>query len=473
MAESLAALEAVRGDRDHGGMTGTHSRNAPLAARDLAHVWHPCTQMREHEAQLPLIPIVRGDGAWLIDADGKRYFDGISSWWSCLFGHANPRIAAAIAEQAARLNHVMLAGFTHEPALQLAEELVRIVPPGLTRVSYASDGASAVEIALKMSFHYWRNAGQPQRTRFIALANAYHGETLGALAVSDLPLYREVYGPLLFDPIVAPSPDWLDAESGETHDDVARRRLGDMRALLERHARETCAVIVEPLVQCSGGMRMHAPPYLSGLRALCDEFDVHLIADEIAVGFGRTGSMFACEQAAITPDFLCLSKGLTGGALPLSAVLTTDKIYAAFLGDYAANNAFLHSHTFSGNPIACAAALASLSIFRDEPVLERNRALAAHLAMRLEPLREHPHVANLRQTGWIAAFDLVRDKATCSAWPAAERRGRRFYTHALERGVLLRPLGDTVYFLPPYCIGTADIDCMVEAAISAVDAISA
>ena len=445
------------------------NRNADLAARDLAHVWHPCTQMREHASQLPLIPIVRGDGAWLIDADGNRYLDGISSWWSNLFGHANPRIAGAIAAQAAQLNHVMLAGFTHEPALQLAEQLVHIAPPGLSRVSYASDGASAVEIALKMSFHYWRNIGKPQRTRFIALANAYHGETLGALAVSDLPLYRAVYGPLLFDPIVAPSPDWLDAEPGENADDVARRRLADMRALLERHAHETCAVILEPLVQCSGGMRMHAPSYLAGLRALCDEFDVHLIADEIAVGFGRTGTLFACEQALIAPDFLCLSKGLTGGALPLSAVMTTDKVYDAFLGDYAANNAFLHSHTFSGNPIACAAALASLAIFRDEPVLERNRGLASRLGRRLETLRDHPHTANLRQTGWIAAFDLVEDKASRTPYPPAARRGLRFYRHALSRGVLLRPLGDSVYFLPPYCIEEHDIDAMVDVAIESVD----
>ena len=454
-------------------MNETPNRNADLAARDLAHVWHPCTQMREHASQLPLIPIVRGDGAWLIDADGNRYLDGISSWWSNLFGHANPRIAEAIAAQAAQLNHVMLAGFTHEPALQLAEQLVHIAPPGLSRVSYASDGASAVEIALKMSFHYWRNIGKPHRTRFIALANAYHGETLGALAVSDLPLYRAVYGPLLFDPIVAPSPDWLDAEPGENADDVARRRLADMRALLERHAHETCAVILEPLVQCSGGMRMHAPSYLAGLRALCDEFDVHLIADEIAVGFGRTGTLFACEQALIAPDFLCLSKGLTGGALPLSAVMTTDKVYDAFLGDYAANNAFLHSHTFSGNPIACAAALASLAIFRDEPVLERNRGLASRLAQRLETLRDHPHVANLRQTGWIAAFDLVEDKASRTPYRPAARRGLRFYRHALSRGVLLRPLGDTVYFLPPYCIEEHDIDAMVDVAIESVDAATA
>src|SRR5690242_5196214 len=398
MAASLPALEPVRPGHDHGGMNETLNRNADLAARDLAHVWHPCTQMREHASQLPLIPIARGDGAWLIDADGNRYLDGISSWWSNLFGHADPRIAEAIAEQAARLNHVMLAGFTHEPALQLAEQLVRIAPPGLSRVSYASDGASAVEIALKMSFHYWRNTGKPQRTRFIALAHAYHGETLGALAVSDLPLYRAVYGPLLFDPVVAPSPDWLDAEPGENADDVAHRRLADMRLLLERHAHETCAVIIVPLVQCSGGMRMHAPSYLSGLRALCDEFDVHLIADEIAVGFGRTGTMWDCGQADITPVFLSVSKGLTGGALPLSTVLTTDKVYEAFLGDYAANNAFLHSHTFSGNPIACAAALATLAIFREQPVLENNRMLAGRLAQRIAPLRDHPHVSGLRQT---------------------------------------------------------------------------
>ena len=425
--------------------------------------------MREHASQLPLVPIVRGDGAWLIDADGKRYLDGISSWWSNLFGHADPRIAAAIAEQAARLDHVMLAGFTHEPALQLAEALTRAAPPGLARVSFASDGASAVEIALKMSFHYWHNVGQPQRKRFIALANAYHGETLGALAVSDLPLYRAVYGPLLFEPIVAPSPDWLDAEPGENADDVATRRLGDLRALLERHAHETCAIVIEPLVQCSGGMRMHAPIYIAGLRRLCDEFDVHLIADEIAVGFGRTGTMFACEQGPITPDFLCLSKGLTGGALPLSAVLATDAVYRAFLGDYAANNAFLHSHTFSGNPIACAAALASLAIFRDEPVMQRNRVLAEHLARRLDPLRGHPHVANLRRTGWITAFDLVGDKDSRKPYAGAERRGLHFYRHALEHGVLLRPLGDTVYFLPPYCIDEDGIDFMVDVALDAVN----
>ena len=446
------------------------SCNAALSARDLRVNWHPCTQMREHEAQLPMIPIARGEGAWLIDADGRRYLDCISSWWSNLFGHANPRIAAAIAEQALRLNHVMFAGFTHEPAVQLAEELVRIAPQGLARAFFAGDGASAVEIALKMSFHYWHNVGRRERTRFISLANAYHGETLGALSVSDLPLYRAVYAPLLLQPIVAPSPDWLDGEPGESAEDVALRRLQDMRAILERHAHEACAVIVEPLVQCSGGMRMHSPVYLTGLRKLCDEFDLHLIADEIAVGFGRTGTMFACEQAAITPDFLCLSKGLTGGALAMSAVLTTDAVYEAFLGDYAANNAFLHSHTFSGNPIACAAALATLAIFCEDSVLEDNRVLAERMAQRIAPLRDHPHVSGVRQTGLIAAMDLVADKPSRTPYPAAERRGLRFYLHGLERGMLLRPLGDTIYFMPPYCITPEEIDRMIDAAAAGIAA---
>ncbi|MBS0570692.1 MAG: adenosylmethionine--8-amino-7-oxononanoate transaminase [Proteobacteria bacterium] len=447
----------------------SHDVNAALRERDLAAIWHPCTQMREHATRLPLIPVARGEAAWLIDASGKRYLDGISSWWSNLFGHANPRIAAAIAGQAATLNHVMFAGFTHEPAIALAEELIRIAPPGLARAFFAGDGASAVEIALKMSFHYWHNTGRRERTRFISLAHAYHGETLGALSVSDLPLYRAVYAPLLLEPILAPSPDWLDGEPGETPDEVAARRLREMRAILERHAHEACAVIIEPLVQCSGGMRMHAPSYLSGLRQLCDEFDVHLIADEIAVGFGRTGTLFACEQAAITPDFLCLSKGLTGGALAMSAVLTTKRVYEAFLGDYAQNNAFLHSHTFSGNPIACAAALATLAIFREQPVLADNRALAAHLATRLEPLREHPHVAGLRQTGLIAALDLVDDKPSRRPYPGAERRGLRFYLHALERGMLLRPLGDTIYFMPPYVTTPEEIDLMIDVAIQGID----
>jgi adenosylmethionine-8-amino-7-oxononanoate aminotransferase len=449
------------------------SSNAALAARDLKHLWHPCTQMHDHDparhGSVPMLPIVRGDGAWLIDADGNRYLDGISSWWTNLFGHANPRIAAALADQAQRLEHVIFAGFTHEPAIALAEELVRITPPGLDKVFFADNGSAAVEVALKMSFHYWLNQGHGEKTRFVALTGSYHGETLGALAVSDVGLYRKTYAPLLLTPILASSPDSYDAEPDESPAQVAARRLGDLRALLERHAHETCAVIVEPLVQCAGGMRMYHPDYLRGLRRLCDEFSVHFIADEIAVGFGRTGSLFACEQAGVTPDFLCLSKGLTGGFLPLSAVLTTDRVYDAFYAEYSAGKAFLHSHSYTGNPLACRVALETLAIFRDQPVLQRNRMLAAHLAARLAPLRGHPQVADVRQTGMIAAIELVADKTTRKPYPASERRGLQVYLHGLRQGVLLRPLGNVVYFMPPYVVTTEHIDLLVDAAARGIE----
>ncbi len=451
---------------------------ATLAARDLAVLWHPCTQMHDHP-RVPMIPIARGEGAWLIGSDGRRYLDAISSWWTNLFGHAHPRIAGALKDQLDRLEHVIFAGFTHVPAIELAERLLQIAPAGLERVFLADNGSAAVEVALKMSFHYWRNQGEGERTRFIALSGGYHGETLGALAVSDVGLYRETYAPLLFERLLAPSPDAYQRLPGESAAEVAARRLGELRALLERHAAQTCAVIVEPLVQCAGGMRMYDASYLTGLRALCDAFRVHLIADEIAVGFGRTGTLFACEQApaarpgarpGITPDFLCLSKGLTGGFLPLSAVLTTQRVYDAFYAEYASGKAFLHSHSYTGNPLACRAALATLDIFRDEPVLQRNRALAALLAARLAPLAEHPHVAEVRQSGLIAAVELVADKAARAPFPAGERRGLRVYLHALKHGVLLRPLGDVIYFMPPYVITPDEIDHMVRVAATAIAA---
>ncbi|MBX3701633.1 MAG: adenosylmethionine--8-amino-7-oxononanoate transaminase [Dokdonella sp.] len=452
-------------------MTAPH---VELAARDLAVVWHPCTQMHDHSF-VPMLPIAGAQGAWLHGHDGRHYLDAVSSWWTCLLGHRHPRIVAALKDQLDRLDHVMLAGFTHEPAIELAEELVRIAPRAagdsrrLGRVFYADNGSAAIEVALKLSFHYWRNCGEHRRTRFVALTGSYHGETLGALAVTDVPLYRATYAALLLEPLFVPSPDTWDAAPGEDADACAARRLGELRALLERHAGEVCAVLIEPLVQCAGGMRMHAASYLGGLRALCDEFAVHLIADEIAVGFGRTGTLFACEQGHIVPDFLCLSKGLTGGTLPLSAVLTTDAVYAAFYADYASGKAFLHSHSYTGNPLACRAAVATLAVLREEPVLERNRVLAAQLAARLAPLREHPHIADVRQTGMIAALELARDRRTREPFPAAERRGLRVYRHGLEHGVVLRPLGNVVYFMPPYCITPAEIDLMVEVASAGIE----
>ncbi|MBW4052729.1 MAG: adenosylmethionine--8-amino-7-oxononanoate transaminase, partial [Proteobacteria bacterium] len=296
--------------------------NASYAARDLAHVWHPCTQMKDHES-LPVIPIRRGSGVWLEDFDGRRYLDAVSSWWVNLFGHANPRINAAVREQLDRLEQVILAGFTHEPVIALSEALTSIVPAGLTRCFYADNGSSAVEVAVKMSFHYWRNVGKSAKRRFITLSNSYHGETLGALAVGNVELYKDIYKPLLMDVITVPSPDCFEREPGESWAEHSRRKFAHMEAALARHADETAAVILEPLVQCAGSMRMYDPVYLALLRQACDRHGVHLIADEIAVGFGRTGTMFACEQAGIRPDMICLSKGLTAGYLPLSTVVTT------------------------------------------------------------------------------------------------------------------------------------------------------
>jgi adenosylmethionine-8-amino-7-oxononanoate aminotransferase len=444
------------------------SPNSAYVVRDLAHVWHPCTQMKDHE-QLPPIPIRRGRGAWLEDYSGQRYLDAISSWWVNLFGHANARINAAVREQLEELEQVILAGFTHEPVIALSEALTALAPAGLSRCFYADNGSSAVEVAVKMSFHYWRNVGRTAKRRFITLSNSYHGETLGALAVGNVDLYKEIYRPLLMEVITVPSPDCFARAPGESWAEHSRRKFAHLEAALAQHAHEACAVIVEPLVQCAGGMRMYDPVYLTLLREACDRHQVHLIADEIAVGFGRTGTLFACEQAGIRPDFMCLSKGLTAGYLPLSTVMTTEVVYAAFYDDYVKLNAFLHSHSFTGNPLACAAARASLAIFRDDQVLERNRALAARMGERARALGDHPHVAEVRQRGMIVAIELTANKASREPYPWAERRGLTVYRHALTRGVLLRPIDNVVYFMPPYVITPEEIDLMVEVAREGIE----
>src|SRR5438105_515769 len=408
------------------------SPNSAYVARDLAHVWHPCTQMKDHE-QLPPIPIRCGRGAWLEDYSGQRYLDAISSWWVNLFGHANARINAAVRAQLEQLEQVILAGFTHEPVIELSEALVAAAPSGLSRCFYADNGSSAVEVAVKMSFHYWRNVGKPKKRRFITLSNSYHGETLGALAVGNVPLFKEIYQPLLMDVITVSSPDCFDREPGESWAGHSRRMFAHMEETLARHADEAAAVIIEPLVQCAAGMRMYDPVYLEMLRNACDRYGVHLIADEIAVGFGRTGTLFACEQAGIRPDFVCLSKGLTSGYLPLSAVVTTEDVYTAFYDEYVKLNAFLHSHSFTGNPLCCAAAVETLKIFADDNVLERNRALSEHMGSLARELADHPHVAEVRQRGMILAIEMVKDKASREPYPWQERRGLRVYRHALER----------------------------------------
>jgi len=437
--------------------------NQQYAGRDLSVLWHPCTQMKDHES-FPIIPIKSGQGVWLVDFDGNRYLDAISSWWVNLFGHANPTINAALKDQLDNLEHVIFAGFSHEPAIKLAEQLVNITPEGLSRVFYAEIGSAAVEVALKMSFHYWRNLGKARKTKFITLENSYHGETLGALAVGNVSLYKETYEPLLMETISVPGPDCYNREAGESWSEYSARRFALMESALQRHADEVCAVIVEPLVQCAGGMRMYDPIYLQLLRKACDRYGVHLIADEIAVGFGRTGTMFACEQAEIRPDFMCLSKGLTGGYLPLSAVLTTDKLYQSFYDEYQTLKSFLHSHSYTGNALACRAALATLGIFQHNDVINQNRRLAARMAKLSERFNSHPNVAEVRQCGMIVAIELVKNKQTREPYPWQERRGLLVYHYALSKGVLLRPLGNVVYFMPPYVINEDEQKLMVDVA---------
>jgi len=446
--------------------------NASWAARSLAHVWHPCTQMKDHAggeaAPLPLVPVKSAEGVWLEDFEGKRYLDAVSSWWTNLFGHRHPHIVARLKAQLDKLDHVLLAGFTHEAVVELSEKLCRIAPKGLNRCFYADNGSSAIEVALKMSFHWWRNTGQPKKTRYIALENGYHGETLGALAVGGAGLYRDPYAPLLMQPIHVASPDCFTRVPGESWENHSRRQFNHMQAALERYAGEVCAVIVEPLVQCAGGMRMYHPVYLKMLREACTKHGVHLIADEIATGFGRTGRMFACEWAGIVPDFMCLSKGLTGGTLPLSVTLTSDAVYDAFYADYAAGKAFLHSHSYTGNALACAAALASLEIFEQQDWHAQSRDRGHLMWMAVGELLTHPHVAEVRQQGMILAIELMKDVNKKVPYPREERRGLRVYRHALKQGVLLRPLGDVIYFMPPYVIKPEEIILMARVAVDGI-----
>lgn len=424
-------------------------------ARSLRSVWHPCTQMQHHET-VPLIPVSHGRGAWLYDMQGHAYIDAISSWWVNLFGHANPRINAALKDQLDKLEHAMLAGFTHEPVIALSEKLSALTGGVLGHCFYASDGASAVEIALKMSFHAWRNAGQSGKQAFVCLKGSYHGETIGALAVTDVALFRDAYGALLRPAHVVASPDARQALPGQSAGDVAQQAAQSLEALLQAHAGTIAAVIVEPLVQCATGMAMYDPLYLREVRALCDRYKVHLIADEIAVGCGRTGTFFATQQAEIGeqpvwPDFMCLSKGISGGYLPLSLVMTRDDIYQAF---YVADvtRGFLHSHSYTGNPLACRAALATLSIFEEDDVLVRNRDRAARLTAALAPLATHDRVRHFRQRGMIWAFDaVVEDPQRAATFSSC------FFTAALARGLLLRPIGKTVYLMPPYILTDEEI----------------
>jgi len=425
-------------------------KNAEIMKKDLIYNWHPCTQMKDHEF-LPLIPIKKAKGIYLYDFDGNSYIDAISSWWVNLFGHSNEYINSKIKEQLEILEHVIFAGFTHEGAIRLSERLCNLT--GFDKVFYADNGSSAVEVALKMSFHYFKNKGEV-RELFFSLENSYHGETIGALSVGDVGLYKDTYKEILIKNITIPIPK-------DKSEQEATKALKKAREIFEKYHKKVNSLIVEPLVQCAGYMKMHSPLFIKGLKKLCEEFNINFIADEIAVGFGRTGSMFACEQAGIKPDFMCLSKGLTGGYLPLSVVLTTNEIYSAFYCDYQELKAFLHSHSYTANPIAISAANATLDIFERENVIEKNKEKSAYIWDKMQKFKNLENVKEIRQTGMISAVEMID-------YPWQERKGLKVYEYGLKNGVLLRPLGNVIYFMPPYIINKDEIDKMIDVAYEGI-----
>jgi len=429
-----------------------NDNNIQIVKEDLTHIWHPCTQMKDHE-RLPLIPIQRAKGVYLYDFEDNRYIDAISSWWVNIFGHTNEYISAKVKEQLDTLEHVLLAGFTHKPAVDLANRLVSITPKGLEKVFFADNGSSAVEVALKMSFHYHKNMGQI-RPLFLSLSNSYHGETIGALSVGDVELYKDTYAPLLISCIQTPVPKDQSIKS-------ANKAIEELKKILKERASEISAFIIEPLVQGAGYMHMYHPIYITKAKEICSKYGIHLIADEIMTGFGRTGSMFACEQAEITPDFMTLSKALTGGYMPLAVVMTNNEVYNAFYCDYSEYKAFLHSHSYTGNPLACSAALATLDLFEANDVIKDNRKKSAYILDKLEKFKVLSNVKEIRQTGMITAIEL-------QGYTPNERVGLKVYQYGLDNGVLLRPLGHIIYFMPPYIISFEQIDKIIDTAYNAI-----
>ena len=440
---------------------------------DLKYIWHPCSQMKDYETLSPIV-IERGKGINLYDINGKCYKDVISSWWCNLLGHCNPRINEAIKKQIDTLEHVIFANFSHKTVITLCQELVKVLPKGLCKFNFADNGSSSIEMALKMSFQYHYQTGNPQKKRFMALSDAYHGETLAALAMGGVDLYSELYKPILMDVIRIQAPDCFRCPWGKCRDNCSCECFIKAEEQFEKYGAETAAIIVEPLLQGSAGMKIYPPLYLKKLRELCDKYNVHLIADEIATGYGRTGKMFACDHAevnegvneGVSPDIMCLSKGLTGGYMPMAIAITTQEIYDAFYDDYLKGKAFMHSHTYAGNPLACSAAVEVLKILREEKIIEKANSKAKYFNQIIQekflPLK---NVGEVRSIGLINAIELVKDKNSKEPFDYTKRTGYQIYKKALEKGVILRPLGDVIYFNPPLIIEKEDMDFVTDIAL--------
>jgi adenosylmethionine-8-amino-7-oxononanoate aminotransferase len=431
---------------------------------DREHLWHPFTQMQGFRGEEPLI-ISRGEGIYLYDIQGNRYLDGVSSLWANLHGHRRRELDRALVAQLSQVAHSTLLGIAHPPAIVLARRLVELAPAGLNKVFFSDNGSTAVEVALKVAFQFWRNRGQSRKQRFLKLSGAYHGDTLGAVSVGGIPLFHEIYRPLLFDTLEAPAPYCYRCPHRE---DCREQCLARLEELVAAHHQELAAVILEPVMQGAGGMIPQPPGYLAKVREVTRRHQVLLIADEVAVGFGRTGKMFACEHEGVSPDLLCLAKGITGGYLPLAATLATDEVYQAFLGEYQEFKTFFHGHTYTGNPLAAVVGLASLDIFVHDRVLKGLLAKIEQLAGRLQKMAEHPQVGDIRQRGLMVGLELVADKGSREPFPPARRTGHRVILAARQLGAILRPLGDVIVLMPPLCITPAELDTLCDITAAAI-----
>ncbi len=439
--------------------------NIDWQKEDLNYIWHPCSQMKDYE-QLPPIVIERGEGINLYDINGKCYKDVVSSWWCNLLGHCNPEISASLKKQADKLEHVIFANFSHKGIISLCMRLAKLLPNGLKKFNFSDNGSSAIEMAMKMSFQYFQQTGKPEKTRFMALTDAYHGETIAALSVGACDLYTKIYKPILMDVIRVQAPDCFRCPFNKNRENCSCECFKDAELQFEKYGTQTAAILVEPLLQGSCGMRVYPPLYLKKLREICNKYDVHLIADEIATGFYRTGKMFAVNHADISPDIMCLSKGLTGGYMPMAAVVTTDKIYNAFYDDYLKGKAFMHSHTYSGNPLGASCALAVLDILDKGEIQEHINKMRPYFNNLIkEKFLNIDNVGEVRSIGLINAIELVKNKDTKEAFSPNLRLGYQIYKKALKKGVLLRPLGDVIYFNPPLIIEKQDMDFVVDVAV--------
>ena len=446
------------------------AKRKALSEKDRRFLWHPFTQMEEWLRTDPLI-IERGDGSYLVDVEGKRYLDGVSSLWVTVHGHRNRAIDRAVRAQLGRIAHTTLLGLANVPSIELAERLVALAPAGLARVFYSDAGSTAVEIALKIAFQYQQQIGEKRRTRFVHFENAYHGDTLGSVSVGGIDLFHEIYRPLLFQGFKVPAPHGRRCPEGLDEEACGAASLDALAKTLGEHAGEIAAAIVEPVIQGAAGMIPQPRGWLPGVRRLCAEHGVLLIADEVATGFGRTGTMFACEQEDVSPDLLCLAKGITGGYLPLAATLTTEEIFRAFLGRYDEFKTFFHGHTYTGNPLACAAALANLDLFEKERPLEKLQPKIRRLTQRLAEIGRLPHVADVRQRGFMVGIELVEDVAAKRAYPVEKRVGHQVCLEARSRGAILRPLGDVVVLMPPLGIKLKELDTLLDITRDAIAAV--